>query len=136
MADVVGVRAGGSRRDEDEEDEVAASEEYSPPDYDEWSKEAKEEYGVVSEVMETRIGRACRSRVVEACKDEGLANLFPMRALAMACVFVVLGEERGLRVKGRVEEWVQEIASGKVEMEDFWDAVAALKRLDWGEKGG
>ena len=35
-------------------------------DYDRWSKEEKEEYGVVGDVMETGIGRACRARAVMA----------------------------------------------------------------------
>ena len=35
-------------------------------DYDIWSKEEKEEYGVVNNVMDTGIGRACRAKVVTA----------------------------------------------------------------------
>ncbi len=35
-------------------------------DYDAWDNEAREEYGVLDGVMDTRIGKACRMRVVEA----------------------------------------------------------------------
>lgn len=34
--------------------------------YDAWGREDKEEYGVVKEAMETRIGRACRTKAVAA----------------------------------------------------------------------
>ena len=108
-------------------------------DYESWGKEEREEYGVVGDVMETGIGRACRSKVIDACKDAQLANYFPARAVAVACLYVVLGErgiqiggalgERGLQIGGAVDEWVQSITSGKVDSEDFEEAVAALKRL-------
>ena len=35
-------------------------------DYDVWSKEDKEEYGVVKRTMDTGIGRACRAKVLKA----------------------------------------------------------------------
>ena len=35
-------------------------------DYDSWSKEDKDEYGVVERMMDTRIGRACRAKVLKA----------------------------------------------------------------------
>ena len=35
-------------------------------DYGQWAKEEKEEYGVVGDVMETSMGRACRARAVSA----------------------------------------------------------------------
>ena len=35
-------------------------------DYDSWGKEEKEEFGVVKDVMDTSIGRACRSMAVSA----------------------------------------------------------------------
>ena len=35
-------------------------------DYDGWGKEGKEEYGVEKDIMDTRIGRACRAKAVAA----------------------------------------------------------------------
>ena len=34
--------------------------------YDSWGKEAREEYGVVKDAMDTLIGRACRSKAISA----------------------------------------------------------------------
>ncbi len=34
--------------------------------FDEWDREAKEEYGVLSEIMEGRMGRRCRAKAVDA----------------------------------------------------------------------
>ena len=95
-------------------------------DYDNWGKEEREEYGVEGDVMQTGIGRACRSKVVDACKDPQLANYFPARAVAVACLYVVLGE-RGLLIGDSVNEWVHSITSRKVDSEDFEEAVATLR---------
>lgn len=35
-------------------------------DYDTWDREEREEYGVLDGVMETRTGRCCRMKTVEA----------------------------------------------------------------------
>lgn len=35
-------------------------------DYDSWAKEEQEEYGVVKNIMETGMGRACRATAVNA----------------------------------------------------------------------
>ena len=35
-------------------------------DYDTWGKEEKEEYGVVTDAMDTCLGRACRSKCIMA----------------------------------------------------------------------
>lgn len=37
-----------------------------PEDYDRWTREEQEEYGVVSNVMETSMGRACRALILDA----------------------------------------------------------------------
>ena len=95
-------------------------------DYRRWGKEEREEYGVVGHVIETGVGRACRARVIDACKSFQLANLFPARVVAAACLFVVLGE-RGLQFRGSVEEWVQSVTNRKVDSEDFHEAVAILR---------
>ena len=35
-------------------------------DYNAWGKEEKEEYGVVKDVMDTSLGRACRTKAISA----------------------------------------------------------------------
>ena len=35
-------------------------------DYNTWGKEEKEEYGVVKDVMDTSLGRACRTKAISA----------------------------------------------------------------------
>ncbi|KAI4186388.1 MAG: hypothetical protein LQ346_005688 [Caloplaca aetnensis] len=96
-------------------------------DYDAWDKEAREEYGVINGVTDTRMGQACRMRVLEACKDYQLANLFPMRAVALGVVYTVL-EDRGLRIEMQQREWVKDVGSGKVDHEDFEEVVEILKK--------
>lgn len=34
--------------------------------FDDWDRETKDEYGVLGGLMEGRVGRACRGRVVDA----------------------------------------------------------------------
>ena len=34
--------------------------------FDEWDREAKGEYGVLSGIMEGRLGRGCRTKAVDA----------------------------------------------------------------------
>ncbi|KAL8968738.1 MAG: hypothetical protein Q9183_002323, partial [Haloplaca sp. 2 TL-2023] len=96
-------------------------------DYERWGKEAREEYGVVvGGVLESRMGRMCKSRVVEACKDYQLANLFPARAIAVAVVYAVM-EDRGLRMASETYEWVKDVSSSKVDFEDFMEASNLLR---------
>ncbi len=91
------------------EDIINAGEEY-----DRWSKEEQEEYGVVKNAMDTSLGRACRAKAISAwvtwwrlscstadrrsqrCQNYQLANLFPARAVAVGCLYLVM-EDRGLR---------------------------------------
>lgn len=62
------------------------------------------------------------------CKDYGLANLFPPRAVALGVMYVVLGE-KGLTVRTDVREWVKEVGSGKVDGEDFEEVVEVLGKV-------
>ncbi|CAF9912457.1 hypothetical protein IMSHALPRED_000320 [Imshaugia aleurites] len=105
------------------EDVAGASE-----NYDAWGNEEKEEYGVVKDVMDTSIGRSCRSKAISACKNYQLANLFPARAVALGCLNVTM-EERGLRTANARKEWVDDIGSRKVDNEDFEEVVEILKRV-------
>ncbi|KAF6240556.1 hypothetical protein HO173_001225 [Letharia columbiana] len=95
--------------------------------YDSWGNEDKEEYGVVKDAMDTSFGRACRTKAVSACKNYQLTNLFPARAVALGCLHVVM-EERGLRTANSRKEWVDDIASRKVDIEDFEEVVEVLTR--------
>lgn len=95
--------------------------------YDSWENEDKEEYGVVKDAMDTSFGRACRSKAISACKNYQLTNFFPARAVALGCLYVVM-EERGLRTANARKEWVDDIASRKVDNEDFEEIVEVLKR--------
>ena len=97
-------------------------------DYRSWGKEEREEYGVVGDVMQTGIGRACRSKVIDACKNMQLAGFFPARAVAAASLFVVL-EDRGLRLEESINEWVQRVTNRRVDKEDFDEAVAIVRTL-------
>ncbi|KAL8681251.1 MAG: hypothetical protein Q9186_002629 [Xanthomendoza sp. 1 TL-2023] len=84
--------------------------------FDEWGQQAKEEYGVlVGGIMEGR------------CKNYELSNLFPARAVALGVVYLVLGE-RGLKVERDVNVWVQDVGSGKVDVEDFEEVVEMLRK--------
>ncbi|KAL9129831.1 MAG: hypothetical protein Q9217_001829 [Psora testacea] len=38
-------------------------------DYDSWGKEEKAEYGVLPKTMDTGIGQACRTKVIQAFDD-------------------------------------------------------------------
>lgn len=34
--------------------------------FNEWDREAKDEYGILSGIMEGRVGRSCRAKAVDA----------------------------------------------------------------------
>jgi hypothetical protein len=69
---------------------------------------------------------------VRRCKDYQLANLFPARTVAAAVVWVTL-KSRGLEAGKNGRAWVDEVAGGKVDEQDFGEAVAVLEAL---QKGG
>lgn len=59
------------------------------------------------------------------CKNYRLANFFPARAVAAGCLFVVL-TARGLQIPASQERWLDDITSGKVDMEDFEEVLVEL----------
>ena len=65
-------------------------------------------------------------KVWHRCKLYQLANLFPARAVALACVQVVL-EGRGLSVAEDTKQWVRNVSSGRVDLEDLEEAVEGLR---------
>jgi len=63
-----------------------------------------------------------------SCKNYQLANLYPARAVALGCVYVVM-EERGLRTTEGRKGWVDRISSRKVDVEDFEEVVEAVRSI-------
>lgn len=64
----------------------------------------------------------------QRCKNYQLANLFPARVVALGCLYIVM-EERGLSTAKVRNEWVDDIASRKVDYEDFEDVLEVLKKV-------
>ena len=64
----------------------------------------------------------------QRCKNYQLANLFPARAVALGCLYAVM-EERGLRTANVRNEWVDDIASRKVDNEDFEEVLEMLRGI-------
>ncbi|KAI9770754.1 MAG: Cyclin- protein fam58a [Geoglossum simile] len=95
-------------------------------DYDGMGREKRAEHKVVG-LMETRIGRGCREEVVRALQNYQLANYFPARAIAAACLYVTL-QSQGLCVAQTVESWLEEVTSKRVDAEDFYDIIAELEQ--------
>jgi hypothetical protein len=56
-----------------------------------------------------------------------LANYFPARTIAAACFYMTL-REKGLRVTQNVDYWLEEVTSGRVDVEDFHDVVVELEQ--------
>lgn len=63
-----------------------------------------------------------------SCKDYQLANLFPPRAVALGCLHVVM-EGRGMGRTAGTKEWVDDISSRKVDIEDFEEVIERLKSI-------
>ena len=61
-----------------------------------------------------------------SCKNYKLANLFPPRDVALGCVFLAL-EEAGLTIRLPFDAWINEISSGKVDIDDFKEVTAILR---------
>lgn len=63
-----------------------------------------------------------------SCKNYQLANLFPARAVALGCLYAVL-EDRGLKIRGNLVDWVDHTTSGRVDMEDFEEVIQELREV-------
>lgn len=103
-------------------------------DYSSWSREEKDEWGVV-ELTDTGLGRGVRAWGVKASKSYELVNFWPSRAVAVAVVWCALGD-RGLVLRGkddkekeREEEWVTRVGGGKVDVGDWREIVGIFERL-------
>lgn len=66
-------------------------------------------------------------RVSHRCKKYQLANLFPARAVALACVCEAL-YGHGLILGEDHRGWVDRVSSGKVDFEDFEEVTQELQR--------
>ena len=62
------------------------------------------------------------------CKEYRLANLFPARAVTLGCLYVAM-QDRGLRFSEDLSQWVDQITSRKVDMEDFAEILEVLRKL-------
>ena len=57
-----------------------------------------------------------------------MANLYPARAIAAACLYDTL-QRRQVGLSGPVDDWLDEVTGGKVEREDFDEILAELTNL-------
>ena len=62
------------------------------------------------------------------CKDYRLATLFPARAIALGCVYVVMNI-RGLQPLDDRKQWVDDIGSRKVDIEDFEELLEVMRAV-------
>ena len=65
---------------------------------------------------------------VYRCKNYNLSNLFPARAVALGCVYKAL-QDRGLSIREDLRRWVDQITSGKVDLEDFEEVIEELRKI-------
>lgn len=134
---------------------IGAESEAVLEDYDSWEKEQKEEDGVVG-LMETRAGRAARAKVVQACvvfppslcliqmvlikstsdgadktgprrcKIYKVANFYPARAIAAACVRATNPGNSRLNAR----KWVEHVTGGKVDLDDCYDIIGEMEEYE------
>ena len=62
------------------------------------------------------------------CKNDQLANLFPARAVAAGCLFQTL-KEKGVLIVEDPSAWLDHVTNGKVDIEDFREALEILSAL-------
>ncbi|MCJ1438788.1 hypothetical protein MMC27_008178 [Xylographa pallens] len=97
-------------------------------DYARWTREAKDEWGVV-ELMDTRLGRRVREWGLRACRSEQVVAWWPSRAVAAGCVWVAVREAGFGAEEGDGEEWVERVGGGKVDVGEWREVVGLLERL-------
>ena len=120
-------------------------------DWDTYTPGEAEECGVV-EVMQTGLARRARFWVGRASREYLLVNFYTMRTVAVASVWLGMkdvgwgipgdgGEEDGAgvgegkgKLKMEIREWVQQIASGRVDPEEFWEVLEVLEGSGKGER--
>ena len=110
-------------------------------DWDTYTPGEAEECGVV-EVMQTGLARRAKLWVGRASREYLLVNFYTMRTVAVASVWLGMkdvgwgipgdggdggaGGGRG-ELNVEIREWVEQIASGRVDPEDFWEVLEVLE---------
>ena len=123
-------------------------------DWESYTPAEAEECGVVG-LMQTGLGRRSRVWVERAAREYILVNWYTMRTVAVACVWLAMREvgwslqgaftlEQGDRdddgkTEGQIDqravsEWVEQLSSGKVNPQDFWEVIAVLESSGRGKK--
>ncbi|KAF4313938.1 hypothetical protein GTA08_BOTSDO00512 [Botryosphaeria dothidea] len=92
--------------------------------FDRRSKE-KKEAAKITDIMDTGIAKACKTKALFACKSYQLANYFPAKTIAAGCVYIVL-KNRGLLLEVHAGTWLKEKIGRSIEMEDFEEAISIL----------
>ena len=83
----------------------------------------------IVEICETGLGREVWSVVGRVMTSYKICNFFPARSVAAACLFHV-ALRRGLKIgDGSTKEWVKRLTGGKVEYEDFVEALEEIDKL-------
>jgi len=120
-------------------------------DWDTYTPGEAEECGVV-EIMQTGLARRAKFWVGRASREYLLVNFYTMRTVAVASVWLGMKDlgwevpgddgvedgagmgEGNLKPRKGIREWVEQIASGRVDPEEFWEVVEALGRSGEGER--
>ncbi|MCJ1244034.1 hypothetical protein MMC30_001231 [Trapelia coarctata] len=147
-----GRGGGGERGEKDRDRDRERGKGEGVVDYTRWSREEREEYGVIP-LLETGLGREVRRWAGKACKSAEIVNFWPSRAVGLGCVWMAVdgrglglglvgvgGEERGVERGGEREdgervvrrqegEWVRRVGGGKVDLGDFKEVVWILGGL-------
>ena len=102
-------------------------------DFDDWLEDEKFICGV-EDGMNTALGRTCVEECLRIVKKEGMMDLFPARVVALGAVYVSL-RRRGINLadedeKSGLREWIRDIASGKVELEDFQELIGKMRKTE------
>ena len=93
-------------------------------DYDRMGQDDKDEYRIGG-LMETATARACHAKVVVAYKSYHVANFYPARAIAAACVVDSL-RDGGVLLGSSLDDWLDHVTGGTVEREELDEITGKL----------
>ena len=125
---------------------------YSPAaggmeDWDTYTPGEAEECGVV-EIMQTGLARRAKFWVGKASREYLLVNFYTMRTVAVASVWLGMKDigwgiprdsweedvAGGGKLNKGIREWVEQITSGRVDPEEFWEVLEILEGSGKGER--